>query len=171
MPSSLEAAFSRRGLLTRSPQRVPPPPRCKQTNGTMRCHSRFSCMRRLGFFHRDHSSLKWKDSAPSYLFIECVSGSTNSKSKKQWTVVAVRQLQPHSARAWRKRALWALSAREPCEQCFSRLVRSVLEQRKLFLYSPSSLPPSFTSPSPSRVPWLGPRPTAILTSAMPPPLL
>ena len=29
------------------------------------------------------SSLKWKDSAPSYLFIECVSGSTTSKSKRQ----------------------------------------------------------------------------------------
>ena len=94
------------------------------------------------FFQRDHSSsLKWKDSAPSYLFIECVSGSTNSKSEKQQKQLQsprrVRRASPRHVR----RARAVCRSESPSKQ----LAESSIRERKLFHTIPPTPPlPSFS---------------------------
>ena len=119
------------------PPRAPPPPSERCTNVHATAARALTLLPLAWFFQRDHSSsLKWKDSAPSYLFIECVSGSTNSKSEKQ-------QKQLQSPRRVR-RALRVPSV--VVSRLRSSMLRAVWEKESCFILSPNSPTPPPPSP-------------------------
>ena len=128
------------------PPRAPPPPSERCTNVHATAARALTLLPLAWFFQRDHSSsLKWKDSAPSYLFIECVSGSTNSKSEKQPKQLQsqrrVRRVSPRHVR----RARAVCRSELPSKQH----VESSIRERKLFPTILPTLPlPSFSIPLP-----------------------
>ena len=124
------------------PPRAPPTPPQRRTNAHATAARGLSLLPLAWFFQRDHSSsLKWKDSAPSYLFIECVSGSTNSKSEKQQKQLQSPRRVHRALPRHVRRARAVFRSESPSKQ----LAESSIRERKLFHTIPPTPPlPSFS---------------------------